>query len=359
VTFRFHPESGTSVTQEASIVKITLVRTLAVSLGGALLAVSASGCASSQAANGKEVTTLRYLSAPGLLNYAELADALGYLKGLKLKTVGVAQGGPASLQALVTGQSDFAVGPFNGATAKVASTGIKLKAVAAAYGSGDKINSSLLTLDSSSIRNGRDLIGKKVAVNTLGANAEAVLDTYLKKEGLTPKEIDKVTLVPLPGINTEPALRKHQVDAAYLGFAAKLLAIKHGGIRKLATDTDFVGPYNGGSYVLKDAFIKDNPKTTRTLVGGITKAIVWDQAHKPAETVAVIGKWLTAHGRAADLKALGLWQGNGVATPGGVLRDKDFSLWIDWLKSSGEVKAASLKPGDLYTNAFNIDEKGQ
>ena len=38
---------------------------------------------------------------------------------------------------------------------------------------------------------------------------------HLPQEGgPKPKEIDKVTLVPLPGINTEPALRKHQVDAA-------------------------------------------------------------------------------------------------------------------------------------------------
>lgn len=331
----------------------TIARKITVALCGAFIAVSAAGCSGGASADGKEVTTLRYQSGPGLLNYAELADALGYLDGLDLKTVGEVQGGPAALQALATNQTDFAVGPFNGATAKVVSTGVKVTAVAAAYGSTEKVNSSLLTLDDSGITSGRDLIGKKVAVNTLGANAEAVLDTYLTKEGLSSAEIDKVTLVPLPGINTEPALRKGQVDAAYLGFAAKALALQHGGIKVLANDTDFVGAYNGGSYVLKDDFIKDNPSTTKTLVGGITKAIAWDQAHTPAETLKVYSTYLQEKGRGASIKAFATWQGNGVATPGGVLRDQDFSIWIDWLTASGEVDAAKLKPADLYTNEFN------
>lgn len=341
-----------TISHSEDIVKFSNVRKIAVTLGAMLAVAGAAGC-SAGAADGEEITTIRFQTGPGLLNYAELADALGYLDGVKLKSVGEVQGGPAALQALATGQTDIAVGPFNGATAKVVSTGVKLTAVAATYGSTEKVNSSVLTLDDSGISSGKDLIGKKVAVNTLGANAEAVLDTYLVEEGLTPQEIDKVTLVPLPGINTEPALRKGQVDAAYLGFAAKALAIKHGGVKVLANDTDFVGAYNGGSYVLKDEFIEDNPKTTKKLVAGITKAIAWDQAHTPKETLDVYSKYLTENGRGQYIKALANWSGNGVATPGGVLRDQDFSIWIDWLKASGELEAASLEAGDLYTNEFN------
>lgn len=333
--------------------KLSNARKIAVTIGAVLAVAGAAGCSAGAAEDGKETTTIRFQTGPGLLNYAELADALGYLDTVKLESVGEVQGGPAALQALATGQTDIAVGPFNGATAKVVSTGVKLTAVAATYGSTEEVNSSILTLDDSGITSGKDLIGKKVAVNTLGANAEAVLDTYLAKEGLTAQQIDQVTLVPLPGINSEPALRKGQVDAAYLGFASKALALKHGGIKVLADDTDFVGAYNGGSYVLKDDFIEDNPSTTQELVAGITKAIEWDQAHTPEETLKVYSKYLTDKGRGQYVKALANWSGNGVATPGGVLRDQDFSIWIDWLKDSGEIEAASLKAGDLYTNEFN------
>jgi len=333
--------------------KHSTVQKAAIAFSGILVAAGAAGCSAGTAADGEEVTTLRYQTSPGMVNYLELADALGYLDGLTIKNTGQVQGGPAALQALVTGQTDIAGGPFNGATAKVASTGVGVTAVAATYGSTEDVNSSVLTLEDSDITDGRDLIGKKVAVNTLGANAEAVLDTYLAEEGLSADEIDRVTLVPLPGINAEPALREGQVDAVYLGFAAKSLALEHGGIRVLADDTDFVGPYNGGSYVLKDDFIADNPGTTKKLVGGITRAIAWDQAHTPAETKERYTTYLTKVGRAAEVKTLATWSGNGVATPGGVLRDEDFSIWIDWLKASGEVEAASLKPADLYTNDFN------
>lgn len=331
----------------------TIAQKITVALCGAFITAGAAGCSAGATDDGEEVTTLRYQTSAGLLNYGELADALGYLEGLELKAVGDVQGGPAALQALVTDQTDFASGPFQGATAKVASTGVKITAVAASYGSTDQVSSSLLTLTESGITNGRDLIGKKVAVNTLGANAEAVLDTYLAQEGLSTDEIEKVALVPLPGINAEPALRKGQVDAIYAGFAAKTLALEHGGIEVLANDVDFVGPYNGGSLVLTDEFIDENPETTKKFVAGVTKAIAWDQAHTPEETLKVYSTYLEEEGRGASVKGFATWQGNGVATPGGVLRDQDFSIWIDWLKASGELEAASLEPSDLYTNEFN------
>lgn len=338
--------------------KLTVVQKVTVAISAVLVAAGAAGCSADASADGKEVTTLRYQGGQGQINYLELADALGYLDGLTVKYVGEVQGGPASLQALATGQVDVGAA-FNGAIAKVVSTGVKVTAVTANYGSTDEVNSSLLTLEDGGIRRGRDLIGKKVAVNTLGANAEAVLDTYLEKEGLSPEEIDQVTLVPLPGINIEPALRKGQVDAAYLFLAGKALALQHGGIRVLATDTDLVGPYNGGSYVLKDDFIADNPTTTKAFIGGVTKAIAWDQAHSPKETLAVYSKYLEEEGRPQYIKALATWKGNGVATPGGVLRDQDFSIWIDWLKASGEVDTASLEPSDIYTNEFNSTSGGK
>lgn len=341
---------------------LTDVRRKAPVAAAALVAATVlAGCGTSAAADGEEVTTIRYQSSTGMVSFTELAEALGYLDGLTLDWVGESGGGPASLQALATGQIDVAGGPFNGAIAKVASTGVPITAVVAGYGSSGEVNSSIVTLDDRGITNGRDLIGKKVAVNTLGANAEAVLDTYLTRAGLSADDIAKVTLVPLPGINTEAALRQGQVDAAYMGFASKETALAHGGLRILADDTDFVGPYNGGSYVLTNEFIDRNPATTRTLVAGLARAIEFSQTHTTAEVMDVYGTYLEEHGRGEEIAAYASWKGNGVATPGGVLRDEDFTLWLDWLESSGEVDTDSIDPGDLYTNEFNpiADRSGQ
>ena len=229
-----------------------------------LVAGSLTGCSASGADG--ETKTIRYQTNAGLVDLPELADALGYFEGtgIKLDRVGDVQGGPESLRAVATDQVDYG-GAFNGAIAKLASTGAPITAVISYYGSDDEVNSSLLVEKGSGIDSAEDLIGKKIAVNTLGANAEAVIDTYLEKEGLSQDEIDEVTLVPLPSINAEAALREGQVDGAYLFGSLKEVALENGGLEEVVSDTELVGPYNGGSYVLSDRFIKENPTTTKSL----------------------------------------------------------------------------------------------
>ena len=314
-----------------------------------LLTAGLTGCS----ANGAEGDgkTIRYQSYTGMIDLPELADALGYLGDIELDRVGDVQGGPESLRALATDQVDYG-GAFNGAIAKVASTGVPITAVISYYGSSGDVSSSVLTTKGGPT-SARDLIGKKVAVNTLGANAEAVLDTWFESEGLTPDEIDRVTLVPLPGINTEAALREGQVDAAYLGGSLKEIALEKGGLETLVTDIDLVGPYNGGSYVLRDDFIKDHPETAEKFVGAVAKALDYAQTHSVDEVRALMTDYLTKQGREDSAAALALWHGNGVATTGGVIRDEDFTLWLHWLESSGEVESGSIEPSEIYTNEFN------
>src|ERR1700722_1654245 len=52
------------------------------------LVVGESGPASASKAKAREVTTLRYEPFPTILNFPELAESLGYLKGIKLDDVG-------------------------------------------------------------------------------------------------------------------------------------------------------------------------------------------------------------------------------------------------------------------------------
>jgi ABC-type nitrate/sulfonate/bicarbonate transport system substrate-binding protein len=317
-----------------------------------LAGVGLTGCAESAASGAKSTDTIRYQGYQGSVNLPELAKALGYLDDVKLKYVGTVQGGPQSIAALVSNQVDYGAA-FNGAIAQIASTGAPITSVISYYGSNGPVNSSLLVKDDGKVNSARDLIGKKVAVNTLGANAEAVLDTYLAKGGLSQDEIKKVTLVPLPGINEEAALREGKVEAAYLFGALKDAALSRPGLTTLVTDTDLVGPYNGGSIVLRDQFIKANPDLTKTFVAGLAKAVDYASTHSADEVKATLQAWLTKQGRTDDAKALALWKGLGVATKGGLIRDEDFNLWLDWLKSRGDVKTDAIKASDIYTNKYN------
>lgn len=332
----------------------TKLRRLAGAAAATLLvAGGVSACGASSGAEGEQ-TTIRYQTNAGIVDLPELADALGYFDqtNIKLDRVGDVQGGPESLRAVATDQVDYG-GAFNGAIAKLASTGAPITAVIAYYGSSDDVSSSLLTLKKSGIDDARDLIGKKIAVNTLGANAEAVIDTYLANEGLSQDEIEQVTLVPLPGINSEAALREGQVDAAYLFGSLKEIALKNGGIEEVVNDIDLVGPYNGGSYVLSDRFIAENPNTTKEFVGAIAKALDYSQTHSVDEVREVMKDYLAEHDRADYAEALDLWKGTGVPAKGGVISDDDFTLWLDWLEAEGEVEADSIEPSEIYTNKFN------
>ncbi|GAA1947476.1 ABC transporter substrate-binding protein [Nocardioides panacihumi] len=334
------------------------VRTRIAALSAALLATVAlaSGCGgSSSATNSDGTTTVRYQSSQGSVDLLQLADALGYLKGVKLKKVGDVTGGPESLKALASRQIDIGASAFYGAVAQLVATGVPIKAVVSTYGSNGPIASVVATPTGSGITSARDLIGKKVAVNTLGANAEAVLDTWFQKEGLTPEEIRGVTLVPLPPLNTAQALKEHQVDAAYIGLGQLKAASEAVPLSTLVKDTDVVGNYNGGGFTLRDDFIAKHHQAAQTLATGVGKAVDYIASHDRADVLKVYEKWLTDHGYAGYVDAVEKnWPGaTGVASPHGSISDEDIARWIDWLDSRGDVDAGKLEASDVYTNDLN------
>lgn len=315
-----------------------------------VLAGSAAGCGGDADAAGNG-TTIRYQTSPGLMNLAEMADALGYIDGIHLENEGVVQGGPQALQAQATGQVDLA-GAFMGAVANVIANGTPIKGVLAYYGSDKNVYGALLTKDGSPLTKPQDLIGKKVAVNTLGAQFEAVLDTWFTQAGMTQDQIKQVTLVPLPSIDIEAALRNGQVDAGFLNGSLLVNALKTPGLSVLMKDTSLLGSFNGGSYEMTDAYLQDHPDTAKTFVAGMAKALHWVQTHSTQQTLDVYTKYLDDHGQSDDAKALATWGGTGVATKGGVLRSTDYSNWTDWLQAQGLIKS-DLDVSTLYTNQYN------
>ena len=310
-----------------------------------------------------EVTSIRYQSSSGAdISPLELADALGYLAPLTLDRVGDVQGGPAALQALATGQADIA-SAFNGAVLNIAAAGAPLTSVVSWRGTNELTSPGIYALDNGEINSARDLIGKKIGVNTLGANQEAVSSIYLAKGGLTPAEIKQVTFVPLPTPNIEQTLRNGQISAASLGFTFRDAAIARGGIKALTRNVDLIGTYNDNTGVLRNDFIAKNPNTTKHLVAGIARAIAWAQKRESeqgrTEVIDVYSKYLESKGRGGQTAPLKYWLSLGIATEGGWIKKQDFAMWIDWLNSRGEVDAKALNIAKIYTNDFNPYWKGQ
>jgi len=315
------------------------------------LALVLTGC-DRQSDSNKPVTELRYQGGVGTVSLPELAEDLGYFKKVKLHYVGNVQGGPQDLQTLAINDVDFAMA-FNGAIVKFIAAGIKAKAVASTYGSNADFFVGYYTTADSPIKTARDLIGKKVGVNTLGAHFEFALKDYLAKGGLTPEEIKTVELVALPPVNTEQALRAGQIDLASLQGILQDKAVARGGVKKLFGDTDLYGNFTAGNYVFTEKFIQQHPEAVQDFVNATAKATEWTKQTPRAEVIERLGSIIKKRGRNEDASLVQYWRGYGVAETGGVITTQQYQPWIDWLVKDGQLKPNQIKAEQLFTNQFN------
>ena len=314
------------------------------------MAVSACGGPATASGGSTEVTTLKYQGSANSVTLPELAADLGYLDGLTLEWVGNTISGPQDIQSAATNQTDFG-GAFTGAVVKLADAGAQITGVVNYYGSDDKTFTGFYVPKDSPIRTAKDLIGKKIGVNTLGGQSEAVIHTYLTNNGLSEAQIKQVQLVVLPPNDTEQAIRRGQIDAGSLGSVLQDKALATGGLRALFTDVEFFGSFPGGQYVFRDDFIKKNPTTVRTFTTGVAKAIEWETTTPRADVIARFTKIIQARGRSESTDALEYWKSVGVPNAG-IIDDKHFTLWAGYLKDAGLING-ELQPSKYYTNDFN------
>ncbi len=120
--------------------------------------------------------------------------------------------------ALATGQLDIGMGAFNAGFFNAANQGLDLRAVAAL---GVQPRSVIATpplvrkdlWDDGTIRSGKDLKGRKVAVNTPGATPEYTLSLILAKYAMTLTDVDE-TMIGFPQMVI--ALENKAVDMAFV-----------------------------------------------------------------------------------------------------------------------------------------------
>lgn len=309
-------------------------------------------CQKNPETQSKDGFELRYQSLTGVVSLPELAEDLGYLGSIKLKYVGSVQGGPQDLQALSTGDVDVATA-FDGAIIKLAAAGVKIKAVVGSYGSDDKNWVGYYVQENSPIRSARDLIGKKVAVNTLGAHYEFALKDYLAHQGLTDDQIKQVEFVVLPPASTEQALRAGQIDAAALVSIFQDKALERGGLRRLLSDTDLYGSFTGGSYVFTEEFIQQHPDVVKQYVTGIAKTVEWTKQTPREQVLARFKSIIEKRKRNESDALMPYWRSYGVVSHGGLLSAAQYQRWIDLFVKQGQFKPNQIDAKTLFTNQFN------
>lgn len=322
-----------------------------------LLSVTLTGCSKSNAKSGEEDKVLQYQGTPGYVTHPEIAAALGYFDTIKLEKVSDYVGGPESIQYAATGEIDYGLA-FNGAILKSYAKGVKIKGVVAAAGTSDGNGIFGYVLEDSGINAAKDLIGKKVAVNILGANLEFAAKAYLKKEGLTDEEIKEVSFITLPASNYEQSLRNKQVDLILISGAQKDIAIGNGGLKQLFTESEVVGrDYISNSYFFSEEYIKNNPNTVKEFTEGVAKAIEWLKVTPKDEVIAKLEEIINSRENNESTAFLQYYKKGGIITEGGQFPEEDFQVVLDWLEGNGDIDKGKVKATDVFTNEFNPYKK--
>ncbi|GFN32935.1 ABC transporter substrate-binding protein [Paenibacillus xylaniclasticus] len=330
--------------------KLTLLLVLALTLVLSACGKDKDSSQSNGSADGED-KVLQYSFADGSITLPELAEDLGYLGDLKLEKVSTTGNGPEQIQLVATKQLDYAYA-FNGAVVKAIAEGVDLKAVVGAYGTNELTASGLYVLEDSPIQSAKDLVGKKIGVNTLGAQAEFITVQYLRDSGLTPEEIKKVQLVAIPYTTAEQTLRSKQVDAIRIGDIVKEKALENGGLRELTNDVKMFGHgFTGGSYSFSKKYIEQNPNTVKTFVEGVAKAYEWTTTASKEEVIERMENIIKKRNPNESYENVKLWKSTGLPYEGASMTDEDWTIWIDYLVNDGQIKP--LEPSEVYTNEFN------
>ncbi|MGX5851739.1 ABC transporter substrate-binding protein [Mesorhizobium sp. PL10] len=309
-------------------------------IAAGIIAAGMPSIARSQAASVK----IRFLAGRGGFSPHELANELGYFKGLgiELENVGYVGGGPESLFALASGSVDLG----SAATPAVINSIAGGNDFVAAYpsnGINSQVKSIFYVLDDSPIKSIADIADKTISVNTLGAHLDYTVREALHSVGLPP---DAAKLVVVPGPQLEQTLRSRQVDIAGFGYWQATFSgalVNNGGVRGVFNDTDVLGEIAGGFVVLRRDFIAANPDAARNFVQQSARAADWSRQN-PEEARKVLADFLNKRGENGELARY--WTGFGLRE-GAKATDHDVDFWLSILERDGSLPKGKLRAADI------------
>lgn len=329
------------------------VAVIAITILGAVLLII------SKEKQKKELVTIRVLdsSAPSQWEISKKLTGRDVLaeEGVKLERISGVQstGGTQTLQALLADNIDYGTSYWP-AWINIIAAGGKIKAVVTGgVTTKDTASNGFVVLENSDIHTARDLVGKKIAVNVLGAEADYVVRQYLKKNGLS---IEQVQLIVVPWAQQEQVLRSGQVDVSasfshgYFGAASE-----RGGLRELpgTRGYDIKGNNLGSGQGFREDFISKHPAAVRSFVTAYekTQRLIWDEFKKDPERVKkAYADIATEKGGNPKLAA---YYRPGWSPDYPFATDRDIQYWLDIFEAEGKLKPGQIKPSDVYTHEYN------
>lgn len=197
-----------------------------------------------------------------------MAEGIFEKNGLNL-TLETGQGGAALLPAVMSGSMDFATGnPISLLQAR--DKGLDVRVVSSYTYDTKKGVHAVLAKKDSPIASAKDLVGKKVAINTLKSMGDLTIMEAVSKDGGDPK---KVTFVEMPYPNMEQALDRGDVDAVWT--PEPFMTIISSGVGKVVSypGVESVEGHPTMMFFSSGAFIKDEPETVKKMSTAINAAM--------------------------------------------------------------------------------------
>ncbi|MFZ4855575.1 MAG: ABC transporter substrate-binding protein [Desulfuromonadaceae bacterium] len=283
-----------------------------------------------------------------------IAERYGFFEreGLKFQYVNVPDVPAKQLAALKAGQIDVLAGHPD-LFINAVKSGLKVKGVVrGSLGNASYPHLSFFVRKDSTIKSGKDLAGKKVAP---GEWKESTFDTscagfywsrFLKENNIARNAVKQV---PLPESQHAKALEDGSVDVIISTPAYTDRHLKDAKLRLLrdtwdlypvATDREDAEIYLRG---FTDDFIKKNPEAVRKYVRALVQAQQYANDHRK-ENFAYFEELQKVAPSITNKLHLSV---------SGLIEDRPLKLWLAQLEANGTLKPGQIKPGDLYTNAYN------
>lgn len=308
--------------------------------------------AAEDTANQETLETVTFgftIGRPESVNIAEIANELGYFKGIKVKVVDTSANPSDVLAAVSSGQVDFAHLQY-ATIVRAIGKGAKIKSIGTAHGASSTVNYAAFVLADSPIKSAKDLKGKKIGGSVIpGTTTYFGFVEYLKKEGLSIKDVD---IVNIPPGQEEQVLKSRQVDVVGIWDDYRIAALKDGNdVRVLFTVYDVLpkGVHHCGIAV-SDSFLKEKPEAARRFMEGFAKAADWSREN-PNASIELQAK--IAGKKGGDPNLVLKYKHPEDIRDHALVEDIDIQYFIDKYVESGELKEGQIKPADVYTNEFN------
>ena len=276
-----------------NLAALGLLAAAALALAGCTdsAAPAPAGSAAATADGGSgEMTQIRVAALPiaesGAL-WAAIDEGIFADHGLEVEVV-PAQGGAQAIPALINGDIDFAIGqPFGPFRADLRDLGVVIigNYASSLPASADTDVNAVVALSSSGISSPKDLAGKRVSVNSLGAAGDVTIMKAVEDDGGDPKSIQFVE-VAFPDVQAQ--LEAGSIDAGWVPDPFMSQIAGNGG-------AIITHPYQATipglellTNITTQKKIDEDPELVKNYADAMSEALTWASSNEDAVRAAIV-----------------------------------------------------------------------